>query len=519
MAATPRPRIASGARRTVRALVSVLTALAVVLLTGAVLVAGLAEPAPQAQPVSATRVDIGAGPLHLICPDAPRLSTDEAGVDIDYDAEFGTASEQVRANTGAVVMEAEDARPEQVDIGGLDQDSEQAHSGPEASVYSDDGTSVATVLTAQPAQEHTPLGAAHASVRADAGDLRGLSVSACLPPSTTQWLVGGTSEPGSSARLLLTNAGQTPVTATVDMWGDTGPVESPASVLVPAQESRSLLLETVSQEERLALRVTADGGHLAAAIQDSALAGVVPAGTDMITPGADPSTLASIGPVQVTEVEAQDDPPVLRLVNPATTEATVSVDLLTDDGPTVLAGAQDQVLEAGTVTDISLAGVDPGALAVQVHSDLPVTGSVLRTAVGQAGELDPGEPVRDRAWIGAQDVAERGVLTVPAEVTDTVSVLLANPLAQAQQVQVRAIDPQGTGAEPVTIEISAGSVVELEAEQVPLADVVALEISGEAVLGALMAQGQAEDGPLLAMLTLTPDAAAAQHVDVRLGSS
>src|SRR5699024_8001539 len=98
-----------------------------------------------------------------LCPDAPRLSTDEAGTDIDYDAEFGTDAGQVRASTGAVVVGAEGAPPEQVAMGGPGQQTEQTHSGTGAWVYTDSGTIIPTVLTAGPAQDRTPLGAAHAA--------------------------------------------------------------------------------------------------------------------------------------------------------------------------------------------------------------------------------------------------------------------------------------------------------------------------------------------------------------------
>lgn len=515
---TSATRPASRARRTLRAAVSVLTALAVVLLTGAVLAAGLAEPAPQPQPVAATRVDIGAGPLQLVCPDAPRLSTGAEGTDIDYDAEFGTDPDQMRTRTQAVVLTDAGARPEHVQVGPLGQDSESIDPGPHAATHAHSTTTAAAVLSAEPAADRTPLGAGAAVARADAGDLRGLTIAACVAPSATQWLVGGTTEPGSSARLLLTNAGQTPVSATVDMWADTGAVEDQTEVLVPAGESRSVLLETIWLSERVAVRVSADGGYLAAAIQDSRLHGVAPAGTDVVTATADPTTVLDIGPFQVTDTETEDAAPVVRLVNPATEPATVSVDLFTAEGPRALPGAQDQLLEPGTVTDISLGGVDPGPYAVQVHADLPITGSLVRTVVGEAGELDPDEPVRDRAWITAQAPVERGVLNVPADLVDDVAVVLANPLPHDQQVQLRHIDATGTAADPVTVAVPSGTAQVL-GDQVPLDDVVALEISGTAVLATLMGHGRADDGPLLAMLALTPDAAADQHVDVRVGSS
>lgn len=516
---TPRPRISPGLRRTLRGLVSALTAIAVVLITGAVLASGLLNPAPAPRAVPAQQVDIGAGPLTLVCPDVPLSSTGDAGADIDYDAEFSTDTDQSQTRAETVVTQPDGAAAGTATLTELGESSQDLSAGPDGLVGTLEQTTGAAVLRAEPAEERTPLGAATAVVRAESGDLRGLSAAACLPPSSTQWLVGGATRLGSSARLLLTNAGQTPVTANVEVWGELGPLESGAQILVPPDESRSLLLETLSLEERLAVRITADGGQIAAAIQDSALSGVVPAGTDMVTTTADPATRINIGPVHVGETEVAENPPVLRVVNPSRTQANVSVDLFTESGPIVLSGAQDQVLEPGTVTDISLAGIDPGALSVQVISDVPVTGSVLRTVVGQAGELDPDEPVQDRAWIAAQAAPERGVLAVPGELADTVSAVLANPLPQTQQVRLTPITRDGTRGEVTAVEVEAGSATVVDPDQVALDEVIALEISGESVLATAMVGAEAQDGPMLSMLNLTPDAAAEQQVQVRLGAS
>lgn len=503
-------------RRMVRTLTATLTALIVVLLTAGVLTAGLARPAPEPAPVPAPQVDIGASSLVLVCPDPPSVVTDDGAGDIQYDAEFDTGPDDLATSLQGIVTGRDGSAPGQTDltVAGATEGEGTTRAG--SVVVDHPGIDDVAILRAQPAEGHTPLGAAVALSRADAGDLRGLSAASCQVPSSTQWLVGGTTEPGSSARLLVTNPGQTPVTARVEMWGAIGPVEDAAEVVLAPGESDSVLLETLALEERLAVRLTSEGGQVTAAIQDSALDGVVPAGTDMVTATTDPAQQTVVGPFEVTEAEAQADAPVLRVVNPAEEVTTVSVELLTAEGSRGLAGAEEQELEPGTVTDISLAGVEPGPLAVRIEADHPVTGAVQRSIVGEPGELDPGRPVVDRAWLPAQRGTERGVLPLPTALVDAHRVLLANPTAQSQQVILEPIGTDGARLDAVPMDVAPHSTVMLTGEDLP-SDALAVDVTGTEVHATTMAHAHAGDGTMLAMIGLTPDAEIAQQVQVRPG--
>lgn len=509
-------------RRAVAVLVSTATALFVLSLAATVLVAGLVREAPSAQPVPGAEVEVGAGPLSLVCPDTPRLITDVDGADIDYDAEFGPSPEGVAASTEVLVLGRDGQDPGHANYRALagEEASELTRLG---SVAMDDypGGQAPGVLTAEPSQGQSAFGVGTALARADAGDLRGLSAAPCQVPSSALWLVGGSTELGSSARLTLTNPGQTPVTADVGVWGATGPVEGSATVLVAPGSARVVLLETLSLEERMAVRVTSDGGRLTAAIQDSTLRGVVPAGTDMVTATADPTADLRLGPFLAPGPDEQDEAtPVLRLVNPEAEEVQVSVSLWGEDGPSELPGAQDQVLEPGTVTDISLAGIPAGPVALQVSADAPVTGSVLLTRIGQAGELDPSEPVRDRAWVGAQGPQRHALLGLPAmqEEVDQAEIALTNALATAQTIQVRAVAADGTLGDPVDVALEPESSA-LLATDLGVSEPAAVEITGEAFLATATLTAQAEDGELISVLAATPDGNLDQYVTVRLGSS
>src|SRR5699024_6938274 len=166
--------------------------------------------------------------------------------DIDYDAEFTAEPADSATHTQVLVSGRGGEVPGAVDYAVLGEDAGEVPVAGDVAVGGYDGTEVAAVVTAQPHLDRTPLGAATMVARSDSGDIRGLSTAPCLPPDATQWLVGGATEPGSSARLALTNAGETAVRATVELWGETGPVEESTELLIAPGEAETVLLETLA---------------------------------------------------------------------------------------------------------------------------------------------------------------------------------------------------------------------------------------------------------------------------------
>src|SRR5699024_11044827 len=79
-----------------------------------------------------------------------------------------------------------------------------------------------TVLEADPADDVVALATGTSVAVTETGDLRGLVATACQTPVTSAWLVGGSTEPGDSAQLVLSNVGETPASVTLSGWGSTG---------------------------------------------------------------------------------------------------------------------------------------------------------------------------------------------------------------------------------------------------------------------------------------------------------
>ncbi|WP_154795221.1 DUF5719 family protein [Occultella kanbiaonis] len=514
---TSTPRLNPRLRAVARGVGAATTGLLVLGLTGAVVGAATLAPPPEATTVPPPEISVGAAPLSMVCAGPPLLASDD-GSDIDVDDEFGSGGADLVAVAEAVVL-GRDGEPPAATWSSVGGDPVEVPGTGDIRYLSQSDPSGPALLRAEPDGDSTALAAGASAARQDAGDLRGLAAAECQAPSSSIWLVGGATELGSSARLTLTNPGDTAVAASVDIWGAAGQVSADNPVLVGPGASESILLESLSLEPRIAVRVSADGGRLTAEIQDNALNGVVPAGTDLVTATADPGLDLTIGPVPLPETDASAAAPsVVRLANPNTEPTTVTVSLLGEDGEEVLAGTEGMILEPGAVTDVSLAGVPAGSWTVRVGADQPVTGAVMLTRLGEAGELDPDEPVLDRAWMPARTAVDHGLLAIPGlgSVVDDAGLAITNPLEEDQTVTLRPVDPAGQVGEPVEIDLGAGTT-ENVTDRLDLSNAVAVEVSGTAVLASVALSAEAADGQLLSMLPLTPDADEDQSVTVRLG--
>ena len=411
---------------------------------------------------------------------------------------------------------------------------------------------VGGVLTLAPGQDSEASATGLVTTSTASGDLRGLTASACAPASAVSWIVGGSAALGSSSELRLVNPGRTTVTATVTLYGSTGPLTLPSGgqVAVPAGGSASVLLESASAADaRVAVSVGADGGMLIPSLATESLDGETPAGTDVLTAGAAPSTDLLVPGVVLADPEkdagssdagssggeahsgAQDGGgvqaaagPALRIVNPSEAEATVSVTLVGADGEKELPGAQSLVIDPGAVFDVSLEGVAAGTYGIRVTSDQPVAGAAR--LVRTAGEYPAGSGtlMRDVAWVQAQDAAvvADAALTVPAPgrgQTITSTLVLTNPARQSATVTLAAAT--GSWSQEVTVPGGKTVSVDLDADTLPQGT-GALTLSApqgsQVRAAAVLTQSVEGDaaGTLIAVVPPVADAAAASARSLQL---
>lgn len=342
----------------------------------------------------------------LVCPGPARLTDPEAVGDAQFGpAPVGTTS-VLRA---AVAGDATSVLTPLDGSEGVELDAGADAAGPAATTVED--PTVGSVLAVRPGDGDAPRAAAAVGSVTTAGDLRGLAAASCGRPGVSHWLVGGSTEVGSSAQLVLQNPGLTPATVQVSVWGQGGEAVLAGGgqqLVGPGEEVVTLVEAAAPEQRRLVVHVEASGGLVSAYLQHTTLDGLVPLGVEYVVPGTQPTHdvaltgFASVG-------EAVDDPhaPRVRVLAPGPDPGAARVVVHGADGVVPLRGAEEVALTPGVVTDVSLGGLPEGRYTVAVHADVPV---VAGGSVDRRGEPDPDllhdERQYDRAWIAAVPLAE-----------------------------------------------------------------------------------------------------------------
>ncbi len=493
----------------------VATAVSGALLLGAaagVVVAGEQWPPPE-QPLEAVDVSVAASTLTQVCPGPPRLATSAAGQDLGYD-EFDPEGSGTQSLLTALNVPRNDAPPEalvvQPDLGA--EATEEAPRTGEVRLVELPDIGQPAAVHAEPVADQPALAAGTSIALTEEGDLRGLTATACQTPASSHWLVGGSTQPGDSAQLVLANPGDTAASVTLRGWGSTGPLDlaGAGTVLVPPHGEQVVLVESLATDPRIALQLESAGGTVTATLQDSRLRGLVPAGTDFVTAGAAPSEELIIPGVVLGEASGQDeDAPQVRIVNPGEELVTATLELLGADGPISVPGAADMAIDAGAVVDVSLAGLPAGTWTARVQADGPVAGAA---AVTLAGEPDEGDsPPIDRTWLPATTGLSTGLSALPQ--VGAAELVLANPADREVTVAVVPVLADGTRAEPVERTLPPGTTAALSTGELADQELVGLEVQTEGTVhAAVVLTVEAPDGTLISGLAVAEDARTAQAV-------
>ncbi|MFW2513114.1 DUF5719 family protein [Demequina sp. SO4-13] len=247
--------------------------------------------------------------------------------------------------------------------------------------------------------------------RIGSGDIAGLAGLTCPPTSGDQWLVGGSTALGSSARLVLSNPADTPVSAEVALHTPVGAVDGATSVVIGPGAQRTLLLEGIEPEmPSVAVRVTAGGLGVSAALQDSRLDGFTPAGTDWVTPSDVGQELAVLVPAE-SDGEARA---TLALISPE--GAQVELAMAGEQGAVPWIGESSLTLEAGVLTEVPIPQAGSGTVLIDATG--PVT-AAARVEVPRSSPSRGGDTAYDIAWTGSQlrgQAGERAVVVPPGNV-------------------------------------------------------------------------------------------------------
>jgi hypothetical protein len=280
----------------------------------------------------------------------------------------------------------------------------------------DGGSAAPQLLTTQPAGAGAaaPLlgGVQSEAVKSD--EFFGLSSSECTAPAGDVWLAGGATTVGRTTLLLLANPTAVAAVASIQIFGETGPVSAPGmdGITVPAGDQRVLSLAGFAPGlASPVVHVTTTGGQVVASLEQTTVRGVEPGGADFVAataapalttvlPGVVVSTTAAIDPLQ-GQSGFDDLQPTLRVYLPGAKPATASITVLAEDG-TVTGKPVQADLQPGSVTDISLDQISDGDYTVIVKARVPVLASVRVSTVATGAADASGSPTvdgSDFAWV------------------------------------------------------------------------------------------------------------------------
>ncbi len=324
-----------------------------------------------------------------------------------------------------------------------------------------------------------PLVAGSQSQVAATDTLGGLGVAACAEAVRDSWIVGGSTDIGSTSLLLLSNP--TSVLATVDVTvsGESGLIDAPgaAGILVQPGEQRVIALAGLAPNVKSpVLHVQSRGGQVAAALEQSSIRGIEPGGVEIIGTTASPATEQTIAGVRATTAVTDDavttgegfnaDTPSVRVFVPGDIAATVQLGVTSTDP--AIEGTSTQVqVEPGIVTEVPLSPLAVGSYSVQLRSDEPIVAAARTATVGAAG--------KDFGWFSASAPLE-GDFSVAVAAGPSPTLHLVN--GGAADASLTLTPDSGT---PVDVRVAAGA-----SATVPLQSGARYVVSGGEQLWALV---------------------------------
>ncbi|WP_163275287.1 DUF5719 family protein [Cellulomonas iranensis] len=491
------------ARRGGRAL-RIVSGVAVLGLTAGAVVAGTQLGTADARALPAVDVEVAPTPVTLECP-GPVLLPQRT---VRGDAAFDPAPVAPVVTVDAVTAEGSGAGALAVaPLGGGTALADLGAGGGAAHLADVAGP---LVVRAEPRDDAPVAAATGASVVTD-GDARGLAAASCRAPSSDDWLVGGATGIGSTSTLVLSNPGLTAAQVTLEVFGPNGPVEQTTAqhVVGPGATRTVDLGGTAAGQSALVVHVTVAGGQVAARVQDTAVLGFTPAGTDLVVPGSAPAARQVVTGLDVeASAVGASDAPVLRLLAPGDAATTAHVSLLGADGPVALPGADEVPLAPGEVVDVPLGGLPAGTWTAVVDADVPVVAAAVVSRSGVPGALDDEARV-ERAWSASTATDVHGVVALPRGIAARLVVAAVGQDDEDRgrtRATLRALDRDGTVLSEVPVTVDAGTTGAWDVADVA-AGAVALELEPDGgtplAWGVTLTVAQA-DGDLVAVLDPVP---------------
>ncbi|MBW4033089.1 MAG: hypothetical protein HIU88_10555 [Acidobacteria bacterium] len=280
------------------------------------------------------------------------------------------------------------------------------------------GTAAAPSVVTLPDKAGTRLSAAQSQL-AQQQDYSGFAAASCAEPSSSIWLVGGSTTVGRTTLVTLGNASAVDATVALTILSPNGPVNAPgmSGILVKSGEQRIISLAGFAPNlASPVVHVEARGGQITAYLQQSIVRGLDAGGVDIVNPGSEPATRVVIPGIRVVNAVGlgsalalsnwEDAVAAVRVAVPGTRSAKVHVSLVPQNAqPTgvsfemdVAAGQVNELpLDSGAQTDTGRVTIPDGDYTVVLSSDQPIVGGA-RVSTVSAAASGASAPASDFAW-------------------------------------------------------------------------------------------------------------------------
>lgn len=275
------------------------------------------------------------------------------------------------------------------------------------------GTPTVLEVPAEQDAEQQPLLAGNQYQQTSSEELSGLATAACSEPANDSWLVGGSTDLGRTALLMLSNPTGVTATVTFEIFGESGYVDavSQEGIIVLPGEQRIVSLAAYAPDlVEPVVHVHSVGGQILASMQHSVTRKLQPSGVDWVSPGAGPNTsqifpgVFLMGATKQAEDEhaavQSDLEPTVRVLVPGTQDAEVKLKLISESGETESITTR---VKAQTTVQLPFADVADGTYTVMVTADQPIVAGV-RTL--QSAPADP-------STVGTQPAPQPTVTPTP----------------------------------------------------------------------------------------------------------
>ena len=211
----------------------------------------------------------------------------------------------------------------------------------------------------------------------------------CTGPATSQWFVGGTADITTRGRLIIINSGLSDAVVDVQSYTENG--KQPLRTINVVSKNYTVIpTDSLAPGDRfLTVHVAPRSGRINAFLIDEQSKGLSALGGDLVnfTSTASKSVMIPAVPHQIIK-NAKASPHTLRVLTPGDVDASVTAEVLSDDGVFVPVGLTSRTISAGVVTELKFTpNITSKILAVRVTSTEPVV-AAIKTTVTDVGSRD-----------------------------------------------------------------------------------------------------------------------------------